>query len=303
MQLEETSVVNDDEALGIQWMFQYNPRWYHLEASIKRRLIEDWTMFRHRDYVRVGQRIYFMRSGGENAAITAVGRTASLIYEKPEEMERTLRYWVDVVYDELVIPPFTRPEMRADPGLKDYQPYVTGQFFSAFRLPPEVALRTEQVLRGRTQPIGPSTVAVDKRIFVSHSHKDGEFCLQLVHDLRKILGGHDETVWLDQAGGLQGGAAWWREICDNIQERPVFIVVVSPDSMQSNWVRDEIELAWQFKNNAPGGKTIVPVIYRPATMHNFLALRQAISFVSPRRYEEAFRELLTALNLAAVSPS
>ena len=292
----------DEDALTTQWMFQYNPDWYDLEALVQRRLIEHWKMFRHRDHVRVGQRIYFMRSGGksgsETAAITAVGRIASLIYEKPEETEQRFRYWVDLVYDERVIPPLTRPEMQSDMEIRDYKPYVLGVNQSAFRLPPEIAARTEQLIRGRRQPIGPSMVAVDKRIFVSHSHEDNEFCLRLVHDLCQALGGHEETVWLDQSGGLRGGMAWWREICDNIQERPVFIVVVSPDSMRSNWVRDEIELAWQYKNNAPGGKTILPVMVRSAQMHDFLALRQAVSFVAPRPYGEALHELLIALNLA-----
>lgn len=290
--------MTEDDAPTTQWMFQYNPKWYGLEASIQRRLLEDWTMYRYRDYVRVGQRIFFMRSGGENAAITAVGRIASLIYEKPEEADLHFRYWVDVVYDERVIPPLTRPEMQHDPILAEYKPYVLGLNQSAFRLPPEIAARTEQLIKGRRQPIGPSTVAVDKRIFVSHSHQDNDFCFQLVHDLRQVLGGQEDTVWLDQSGGLQGGVAWWQEICDNIQARPVFIVVVSPDSMKSNWVRDEIGLAWQYKNNAPGGKTILPVVVREAQMHDYLALRQAVSFVAPRPYDEALHELLVALNLA-----
>jgi hypothetical protein len=105
-------------------------------------------------------------------------------------------------------------------------------------------------------------------------------------------------VWLDESGVLHGGVDWWQEICDSIKERPVFIVVVSPDSMRSNWVRDEIKLAWQYKNNAPGGKTIVPLMYRPTQMHDYLALQQAISFAASRPYEEALRDLLVALNLA-----
>jgi len=248
--------------------------------------------------VRVGQRIYFMRSGGQSAAITAVGRIASLVYEKPEETDIHLRYWVDVVYDAMVVPPLTRPEMLQDSILKDYGPFASGMHGTGFRLVADVAARTEALVRGRLRPIGASDVTVDKRIFVSHSHEDSVFCHQLVGDLRKALGGHEDTVWLDESGGLHGGVDWWQEICDSIKERPVFIVVVSPDSMRSNWVRDEIKLAWQYKNNAPGGKTIVPLMYRPTTMHDYLALQQAISFVAPRPYEEALRDLLAALNLA-----
>jgi len=287
--------MTEDEAMRTQWMFQYNPKWYDLETMVKRRLYENWTMYRQRDYVRVGQCIYFMRSGGDSAAITAVGRMASLVYERPDEPTKFRRYWVDVVYDELVVPALTRPEMREDDDLKDYNPYVRGINYSVFRLPPEVALQTERLLRRRTQPIGPSNVAVDKRVFISHSHEDSAFCHQLVRTLRVALGG-DDVVWMDETG-LTGGVKWWNDICDNIQKRPVFVVVVSPDSMRSNWVRDEIELAWQYKNNAPGGKTIIPIMYRTAKMHDYLSLQQAISFVAPRPYEEALQELLAAIRL------
>lgn len=291
----------EDEALTAQWMFQYNPEWYDLEASIKQRLTEDWTMYRHRDYVRVGQRIYFMRSGGyaggDNAAITAVGRIATPIYEKPEETERHLRYWVDVVYDALVVPSITRPEMREEEAFQNYSPYVKGIFHSAFRLPPDVARRTEQLVRNHLKPIGTSSEGVERRIFVSHSHADDEFGVRLVHDLRKALGGHDDAVWYDSSGGLHGGDVWWREIVANIKSHPVFVVIVSPDSMKSPWVNDEIDLAWKLKN-APGGKLIVPVVYRNCEMREDLSLRQAVSFLAPRPYQGALQELLSIINRA-----
>lgn len=289
--------MSDQEELPTEWMFQYNPDWYDLEESIRQSLIEDWTMFRHRDYVRVGQRIYFMRSGGQSAAIMAVGRMGSLVYEKAEETDRYLRYWVDVVYDSLVVPPLTRPEMLQDPILMNYRPYARGIHHSGFRLPPDVATRTAQLVKGRLRPIGVSDLAVGKRIFVSHSHKDNEFGLRLVDDLRRALGGNDEPVWYDASGGLQGGDAWWRTIVAELKARPVFVVIVSPDSMASPWVNDEIDLAWRQKN-APGGKVIVPVISRACDMREDLSMRQSISFVPPIPYEKALEDLLTALGLS-----
>jgi TIR domain/EVE domain len=292
--------MSDQDENLTEWMFQYNPDWYDLEDSIKQCLIEDWTMFRHRDYVRVGQRIYFMRSGGQNAAIMAVGRMGSLVYEKPEETDKYLRYWVDVVYDSLVVPPLTRPEMLQDSILKNYNPYALGIHHSGFRLPPDVAARTAQLVKGRLRPIGVSDVAVDKRIFVSHSHKDNEFGIRLVGDLRRSLGGNEESVWYDASGGLQGGDAWWRTIVAELKTRPVFIVIASPDSMASPWVNDEIDLAWRQKN-APGGKAIVPIIYRACEMREDLSMRQSISFEPPTPYEQALGELLTALGLSSRS--
>jgi hypothetical protein len=288
-----------------QWMFQYNPDWYDLDASIQQRLIEPWTMYRHRDYVGIGQRIYFMQSGGQYAAVTAVGRIATPMYEKPEETDIHLRYWVDVVYDALLAQPLTRPAMLNDPILKDYPPLAIGMHGTGFRLPANVAARLEQLVTGHLRPIGASHltqsgVAVDRRIFVSHSHEDNEFGVRLVDDLRKALGGNEATVWYDASGGLHGGEAWWRTIVAEIKARPVFIVVLSPDSMQSRWVEDEIDLAWKLKN-APGGKLIVPVLHRECDVRDDLTTRQMVSFLPPKPYDDALHELLATIGMHSVS--
>ncbi|HEU0025472.1 MAG TPA: hypothetical protein VFQ25_00005, partial [Ktedonobacterales bacterium] len=60
--------MTEEEILKIQWMFQYNPKEvYDLEDVIKQRLTDAWRMYWHRDLARAGQRIYFMRSGGDKA--------------------------------------------------------------------------------------------------------------------------------------------------------------------------------------------------------------------------------------------
>ena len=51
------------------------------------------------------------------------------------------------------------------------------------------------------------------RIFVSHSHKDNDFGMKLVPDLRQVLA-DESIVWYDalsgsHGGGLRGGDKWW----------------------------------------------------------------------------------------------
>src|SRR5262249_49085085 len=118
------------------------------------------------------------------------------------------------------------------------------------------------------------------RIFISHSHKDTAFGLRLHRDLCTVLGSQD-AVWFDASGGLQGGAAWWPTIVAEISSRDVFLVLLSPDAMESQWVNDEIDLAWKQKNSPPG-KMILPVLIRPCTVREDLQTRQMISFVSPK---------------------
>jgi len=134
------------------------------------------------------------------------------------------------------------------------------------------------------------------RIFVSHSHKDNDFGVKLVDDLRRVLG-DESAVWYDARGGLHGGDTWWRKIVKEITERNIFIVVLSPDSMESPWVNDEIDLAWRQKNTSPFQKHIIPVLWQQCEVRADLGSIQFISFLPPRSRDEAFNELLITLGL------
>src|SRR5437588_12288056 len=86
------------------------------------------------------------------------------------------------------------------------------------------------------------------RIFISHSHIDNEFGTRLAQDLQRVLG-DESAVWYDVLGGLHGGDTWWEKILEELTARQVFIVVLSPEAMQSKWVRDEINIDWNQKNS------------------------------------------------------
>lgn len=88
----------DPQYTHTTWMFQYNPNDYKLEDAAQKRLTEEWNAFWGRSLVHVGERVYFMRSGGERRAITAVGRIVTPLRELEDEPDRFQRYKVDVVY-------------------------------------------------------------------------------------------------------------------------------------------------------------------------------------------------------------
>ena len=135
------------------------------------------------------------------------------------------------------------------------------------------------------------------RIFVSHSHVDNDFGTGLGQDLRRVLGDVN-AVWYDSMGGLHGGDSWWPKILEELTSRNVFIVVLSPDSMASAWVGDEISLAWR-QRNSEAQMRVIPVLYRDCKVRSDLGLLQIISFLSPRPYAVAFKELLVALGIPA----
>src|SRR5205823_13064249 len=116
------------------------------------------------------------------------------------------------------------------------------------------------------------------RIFVSHSHLDNDFGTRLTQDLRRVL--NDESaVFYDVLGGLHGGETWWEKIVEELSARDVFLLVLSPDAMNSLWVRREINIALN-KN-----KLILPVLHRPSTIRADLEIIQIISFLAPKPYE------------------
>ena len=137
------------------------------------------------------------------------------------------------------------------------------------------------------------------RIFVSHSHKDDEFGVRLIRDLMRVLPERD-AVWYDSHGGLQGGVTWWRTIVHEITTRNIFIVILSPDAIESQWVNDEIDLAWQEKNAR--GMRLLPLLRHPCTIRPDVRTLQVIDFQSSREYDLAFNDLLTTLGIAEPQP-
>jgi hypothetical protein len=295
--------MTEEQILASQFMFQYNWRHYNLEQSVQRSIVEDWPATAFRDLFRAGQRVYFMRSAAglsiAERKFSAVGRIVSPTYQRPHPQTGELAWQVDVVYDYLVTPNYTQAKIvgDSDAEFKKFNAYVEGPYGTNFLLPSHIATRTDQVVRPFLRPITATTSLVHKQIFVSYSRTDSEFVGKLVQDMRQRLGGHDETVWMDTQQ-LTGGQAFIEKIEGEIRDRPVFLVVVSPDSMASNFVDHEVKLAihMDLSQDTPGRKVIVPVLYRAAVMPPGLGLHQGISFQSPRPYEESLNELMTLVN-------
>jgi hypothetical protein len=76
-----------------------------------------------------------------------------------------------------------------------------------------------------------------KHIFISYSRKNQTYARQLATTLQN--NGFD--VWIDDR--IDYGDRWWRTIVGAIEECGAFVVVMSPDSEQSEWVEREILIA------------------------------------------------------------
>src|SRR5258706_2583228 len=128
---------------------------------------------------------------------------------------------------------------------------------------------------------------MSKGIFIFYSRRDTEFVARLAGDLDAHVAG----VWFDQST-IQMGQKWHDEIMDGIRECKAFILVLSPDSMESRYVREEVNKALEL------GKTIFPILYRPAKWTGeFESLVKEIQTLDLRSgsYTDSFQKLVDGL--------
>jgi len=119
-------------------------------------------------------------------------------------------------------------------------------------------------------------------VFISYSRKDGEFAHRLADDLRTA----GYSVWVD-ISGLRGGQQWVREIDKAVRGCDAFVLIISPDSMASEWVTRETLLADSL------GKLVVPVMLRATGLPLHLVNIQYVDFRGT--YDAAVQELCEAL--------
>src|SRR5260370_12928928 len=91
------------------------------------------------------------------------------------------------------------------------------------------------------------------KVFVSHSHEDDIFCRALVEGLRRA--GAD--VWYDEHNLGSGQLIDTIEV--ELRERPVFVLVLSPAALTSQWVRHEVKWAFQRLQREPS-RILLPVL-------------------------------------------
>lgn len=105
------------------------------------------------------------------------------------------------------------------------------------------------------------------RIFISYSRVDEDFARRLADSLKNI--GVD--IWLD-VSEIPVGVNWSSSIQEALDMCSAMLLIISPDSMQSENVENE----WQFYIDEK--KPIIPIMYRPTRLHFQLSRLQYIDF-------------------------
>ncbi|MFC1960406.1 TIR domain-containing protein [Chloroflexota bacterium] len=124
-------------------------------------------------------------------------------------------------------------------------------------------------------------MAGQTHIFISYSSHNREFALRLADDLDRLY-----DVWIDREG-ISGGLEWEEAIKAGVEGCTVFVVIVTPDSNESDWVARETIYAEQLN------KVRIPILLAGQLPFRLLNLHY-VDFMA--NYEGGFQDLLTALS-------
>jgi len=119
-------------------------------------------------------------------------------------------------------------------------------------------------------------------IFFSYSRSDSEFVLKLAKDLRNA----GANIWLDQLD-IKAGSHWDSSIETALNTATHLIIVLSPASVASNNVMDEVSFALE------SNKTVIPILIAECVVPFRLRRVQRVNFTGD--YKEALDQLMEVL--------
>lgn len=107
------------------------------------------------------------------------------------------------------------------------------------------------------------------QIFISYARADSAFARRLVEDLSE----YDLALWLDVIN-IPKGANWDIEVQKGLDSSDLMLVLLSPDSVNSQNVADE----WSYfiEKNKP----VLPLLIAPTEVPFRLSRRQRIDFTA-----------------------
>lgn len=120
--------------------------------------------------------------------------------------------------------------------------------------------------------------------FISYSRANSDFAVRLASDLKSA----GFNVWLDQLD-IPTGARWDDEIEKALEKSTIFLIILSPESIESQNVKDEVGYA------IDAGKYILPVLTKPCRIPLRLRRFQFVDF-SNQPYEESLAEIKQLLS-------
>ena len=133
-----------------------------------------------------------------------------------------------------------------------------------------------------------------KKIFVSYSHGDSEFVERLVGALHKA----GEDVWWDRWEIMAGDSLVERIFEEGLAQAAAFVVVLSSESVNSRWVRHELDVA--TIRRIEGVTKIIPVVMENVEVP--FALRSLLRVDMRQDFEKGVRRVVNSVHGIADKP-
>ena len=125
----------------------------------------------------------------------------------------------------------------------------------------------------------------EAKVFISYSRADSDFALKLGKDLRSA----GANIWIDRLD-VSVSERWDQAIEAALESCASFLVVLSPDSVESQNVMDEVSYALEEK------KQIFPVLYMNCKIPFRIRRIQRSDF--SKKYDDGFKQLVAAFKLS-----
>ena len=121
-------------------------------------------------------------------------------------------------------------------------------------------------------------------VFISYSHHDQQFALQLVGALTQ----HEYTTWIDKNDIFPAGE-FREDIKAGIEEASAFIFVLSPDSIVSEECRRELDYAQAC------GKKLIPLLHRSVDPSRTPQPLRDLDWIEGASFDRLLEKILDAL--------
>jgi hypothetical protein len=144
--------------------------------------------------------------------------------------------------------------------------------------------------RAEAQLESPRLERDPRQVFISHAYQDAEFAHRLAGDLRK----RGWRVWIAPES-IRPGEKWVEAINRGLEECGVFLIVLTPAAVRSQWVKDETNVAIEFEHE--GRMCFVPLELERCSLPPLWRAFQRIPFQG--RYETGRQALFAALEGAS----
>jgi len=128
-------------------------------------------------------------------------------------------------------------------------------------------------------------------IFLSHNAKDKFFVRELADRLSRL----GVKVWIDEAE-IKIGDSLTEKIGSAIEKTDFVGIVLSRNSINSQWVQKELQIALQeeFRKKKV---VVLPLLLEPVELPPFLRDKLYADFTSPEKFSQSFPKLLEALKI------